>query len=94
MIGEETGRKAIPAEASARMRTVRTEEGARIFGKDEWLTPQYVNSYFSRLAAMKIIDQQPAALVNLEEEDDEAIVESSEKIPPAQKKDQSFCPYI
>ena len=35
MIGEETGRKAIPAEASARMRTVRTEEGARIFGKDE-----------------------------------------------------------
>ena len=53
MIGEETGRKVTPAEASARMRTVRTEEGARIFGKDEWLTPQQVNSYFSRLAAMK-----------------------------------------
>ncbi|CAH3107506.1 unnamed protein product, partial [Porites lobata] len=74
MIGEETGRKVTPAEASARMRTVRTEEGARIFGKDEWLTPQQVNSYFSRLAAMKKIDQQPAALVSLEEEDAEAIV--------------------
>ena len=79
MIGEETGRKVTPAEASARMRTVRTEEGARIFGKDEWLTPQQVNSYFSRLAAMKKIDQQPAALVSLEEEDAEAIVERSER---------------
>ena len=39
MIGEETGRKVTPGEASARMRTVRTEEGAQIFGKDEWLTP-------------------------------------------------------
>ncbi|CAH3177369.1 unnamed protein product [Porites lobata] len=78
MIGEETGRKVTPAEASARMRTVRTEEGARIFGKDEWLTPQQVNSYFSRLAAMKKIDQQPAALVSLEE-DAEAIVERSER---------------
>ena len=79
MIGEETGRKVTPAEASARIRTVRTEEGARIFGKDEWLTPQQVNSYFSRLAAMKKIDQQPAALVSLEEEDAEAIVERSER---------------
>ena len=79
MIGEETGRKVTPAEASAWIRTVRTEDGARIFGKDKWLTPQQVNSYFSRLAAMKKIDQQPAALVSLEEEDAEAIVERSER---------------
>ena len=53
MIGEETGRKVTPAEALARKRAVRTEEGARIFAKAEVLTPQQVNCYFSRLAAMK-----------------------------------------
>ena len=79
MIGEETGRKVTPAEASARMRTVRTEDGARVFGKNEWLTSQQVNSYFSRLAAMKKIDQLPSAVVNLEEEEAEAIVERSER---------------
>ena len=35
MTGEETGRKVTPAEASARMRTARTEDEARMFGIDE-----------------------------------------------------------
>ena len=35
MIDEETGRKVTRAKAAARMRTVRTEDEARMFGKDE-----------------------------------------------------------
>ena len=53
MIGEETGRKVTPVEAATRMRPLRDETGNRKFGKGEWLTPQQITSYFSRLAAMK-----------------------------------------
>lgn len=79
MIGEETGRKITPAEATTRIRTLRNEVGDHLFGKEEWLTSQQVTSYFSRLAAMKKIGQLPAAAVSLEEEDVEAVVERSER---------------
>ena len=79
MIGEETGRKITPAEATARMRSQRNEAGDLKFGKGEWLTIQQVTSYFSRLAAMKKIGQQPAAVESIQEEDIEAVVELSER---------------
>ena len=53
MIGEETGRKVTQVEAATRMRSPRNETGNRKFGKGEWLIPQQITSYFSRLAAMK-----------------------------------------
>lgn len=79
MIGEETGRKVTPAEAATRMRSLRDETGNRKFGKGEWLTPQQITSYFSRLAAMKKIGHLPAAITCLEEEDAEAVVERSQR---------------
>ena len=76
MIGEETGRKVTPVEAATRMRPLRDETGNRKFGKGEWLTPQQITSYFSRLAAMK---KKSAAIACLEEEDAEAVVELSQR---------------
>lgn len=48
--GEESGRKAMPIEVSQRMRSLRNEDGEKIFSPDEWLQPSQVNSYFGRLS--------------------------------------------
>ena len=36
--GEETGNKATAENVAARMRSMRTAEGTKVFTKDEWLT--------------------------------------------------------
>ena len=51
--GERTGRKADPAQVAAEMRKAREADGARKFIRSEWLTKNRVQSYFSRLSAMK-----------------------------------------
>ena len=51
--GERTGRKADPAQVAAEMRKAREADGARKFIRSEWLTKNQVQSYFSRLSAMK-----------------------------------------
>ena len=80
MIGKETGRKVTPAEAATRMHSLRNDAGNRLFQKSEWLTVQQVTSYFSRLAAMKRMNQLPTAVESLEEEEDiEAVVQQSER---------------
>ena len=79
MIGEETGRKVTPVEAATGMRPLRSETGNRKFGKGEWLTPQQITSYFSRLAAIKKIGHLPVAIACREEEDTEAVVERSQR---------------
>ena len=84
MVGEETGRKVTPAEAANRMRSLRNDAGNQLFEKSEWLTVQQVTS-FSRLAAMKRMNQLPAAVESLEEEDVEAVVQQSERYHLRQK---------
>lgn len=70
MIGEETGRKITPSEASHRMRSLSNQKGERVFSKDEWLTAQQIASYFSRLSTLKKGGQLPSpADINLPEED-------------------------
>lgn len=54
--GERTGQKANPSDVSKAMRTARNKDGARLFGKDDFLTPQQISSFFSRVAAKKKID--------------------------------------
>ena len=54
LLGEETGRKITPSEASSRMRSLRKDSnGLRVFCKEEWLTTQQIRSYFSRLSTLK-----------------------------------------
>ena len=56
-IGQSTGRKVDPDFVSKEMRRARGKDGERLFGVLEFLTPQQVSSFFSRLAA-KLRQQQ------------------------------------
>ena len=51
--GEQSGQKADPQQVSMDMRNARTEENNRLFSREEWLTRNQVQSYFSRLSALK-----------------------------------------
>ena len=50
--GEDTGNKATAEDVAARMRSIRTAEGTKVFTKDEWLTSTQISRYFSRLATL------------------------------------------
>jgi len=49
-IGEQTGFKADPAQVAQDMRHAKHEDGSRRFTVDEFLAPQQIKSYFSRIA--------------------------------------------
>ena len=54
LVGEETGRKLTPPDASRRIRTLcREGTNQRLFDKEDWFTAQQIASYFSRLATLK-----------------------------------------
>lgn len=50
-IGQETGHKADPVQVARDLRYTRSENGLRRFTVEEFLTPQQIQSYFSRTAA-------------------------------------------
>ena len=50
-IGQKTGHKLDAATVAREMRHKKNESGNRLFAVDEFLTPQQVQSYFSRMAA-------------------------------------------
>ena len=50
-IGEQTGFKADPAQVAQDMRHAKHEHGSRRSTIDEFLAPQQIKSYFSRMAA-------------------------------------------
>ncbi|KAL9960337.1 hypothetical protein ACROYT_G033784 [Oculina patagonica] len=52
-VGAQTGRKADPVQVAADMRTTRNADGSRRFPRDEWLTKEQVQSFFSRLSALR-----------------------------------------
>ena len=56
-IGQPTGRKVDPDVVLKEMRRARGKDGERLFGVLEFVTPQQVSSFFSRLAA-KLRQQQ------------------------------------
>ena len=71
LLGEETGRKVTPPDASRRIRTLcREGTNQRLFDKEEWLTAQQIASYFSRLATLKKTGKLPQASdINLDDQD-------------------------
>ena len=54
-VGEETGQKADPVTVSRLMRKAKALDGSRIFKKDEFLSPQQISGFFSRLARGKTL---------------------------------------
>lgn len=59
--GERTGRKADPTDISKAMRRAKHSDGSTIFKKDDFLTPQQIAGFFSRLTAKKTYDTERAA---------------------------------
>ena len=51
--GESTGVKANPDDVSKEMRCLRDEKGKRIFNVEEFLRPQQISSFFSRMACKR-----------------------------------------
>ena len=64
--GEHTGHKADPDDVSKEMRKARNTDGSRLFQASEYLTSRQVTSFFSRLAAKKVV----ATESDPEDEDD------------------------
>ena len=50
--GEETGTKANPADIASKMKMLRSENGKKMFSKDEWLSTDQVSRYFSKLSSL------------------------------------------
>ena len=69
--GEQTGVKANPADIASKMRSLRTENGIKLFAKEEWLSTLQVARYFSRLSALnkRGILQRNVSASQEEEED-------------------------
>ena len=62
-IGERTGKKSNGEDVAQQMRRVCRPDGNRLFYVNEFLTPQQISSYFSRMAAKrkKIVEYENAA---------------------------------
>lgn len=50
--GQQTGKKADPAAVAQDLKTARSADGKKAFHPDDWLSPQQIASFFSRLAAL------------------------------------------
>ena len=73
-VGTQTGRKADPAQVAADMRTTRNVDGSRKFTRDEWLTKGQVQSFFSRLSAIRRKKATPTA-ENVEIDDEDLLLQ-------------------
>ena len=51
--GEESGMKADPQQVAVDMRNARKEENKRLFSREDWLSRNQIESYFSRLSVLK-----------------------------------------
>ena len=52
-IGEKTGQKVSAEQVAKDMRTARTHDNQRLFGREDWLTKLQVQGFFSRLASAR-----------------------------------------
>ena len=84
--GEETGNKATAEDVAARMRSMRTAEGTKMFTKDEWLTFTQISRYFSRLVAL----YRSGALYRTEE----ARPTPTESVPEGGENEEEEDPYV
>lgn len=79
--GQQTGKKADPAAVAQDLKTARTAEGRKAFHPDDWLSPQQIASFFSRLAA------RSKSTSVIDETDEEAAVDLHDR---AQLKNSLF----
>ncbi|KAK3713304.1 hypothetical protein QZH41_000682 [Actinostola sp. cb2023] len=79
MLGERTGRKADPSQVATDMRTTRTSSNERQFSRSEWMSKTQVQSFFSRLVAVRRKDQGVVGLSADQEKDVQCLQENSDR---------------
>ncbi|CAH3020126.1 unnamed protein product [Porites evermanni] len=70
--GEETEKKANASFVASRMKSLRDENGQKMFTKTDWLTEQQIARYFSRLSALNKAGRLQRTHSSLMNEDEEA----------------------
>ncbi|CAC5378064.1 unnamed protein product [Mytilus coruscus] len=74
--GEVSGRKANPSDVSQHMKSLRKDNGERLFSPNEWLQPSQISSYFARLSIMPRDQSNNADIID---EDLQSIVQAIEE---------------
>ncbi|KAK3721866.1 hypothetical protein QZH41_011502, partial [Actinostola sp. cb2023] len=80
--GEETGIKSNPVDTASKIKSLRSENGKKVFGNDEWLSSDQVSRYFSRLSSINKSGRlaMDDAAARGEEQEDEDYVREAEEI--------------
>ena len=76
-IGESSGDKAEPASVARSMRKSKNSDGSLLFDASEFLTPQQIANFFSRLSAKKVLPTDDEAEDEIQEDLREAIAEKN-----------------
>ena len=76
-IGESTGRKAEPASVARLMRLSKNSDGSLLFDASEFLTPQQIANFFSRLSAKRVLPTDNEAEDEIQEDLREATEEKN-----------------
>ena len=76
-IGESTGHKAEPASVARSMRMSKNSDGSLLFDASEFLTPQQIANFFSRLSAKRVLPTDDEAEDEIQEDLREATEEKN-----------------
>ena len=88
---KKAGRKADPHQVALDMRSAKTESNERLFTRNEWLTKNQIQSFFSRLAASRRkLRQGLIGLSEKEEGDVQCLQEDSERQELMEKLNQEI----
>ena len=98
-IGQETGHKIDAATVAQNIRYAKDENGNRLFAVDEFLSPQQVQSYFSRAAAKLKNKQEETAEKDVAAVEDQAaysltratVLENCQLVHPIVYESFNFC---
>ena len=76
--GEESGRKADPHQVAIDMRNARNKDNARLFSREEWLSRNQIQAYFSRLSVLKRKQGSASTPPPVPQDDMDDVVEEEE----------------
>ena len=78
LTGEETGRKADPADVATQIKSMRSSDGKqKLFDKSQWLSAQQIKNYFSRLSVLNKGGKLLLPQSEEEEDEDAAMIEEA-----------------
>ena len=76
--GEKSGCKADPEQVATDTRNARSTDNARLFSREEWLSRNQIQAYFSRLSALKRKQGSASTPPQVAQDDMDEVVEEEE----------------